>query len=296
VFDIFSHNSPDGDALGSSLGLYYYLKSIKKKANLFCEGPFYKKFNFLEISLFSKKIKKNSEIAIVLDSGNLSRLGKGFQNIKQKYDKIINIDHHVDNSLFGDINFVDKRVASTSEILTNFLFEKVINKRTASAFYVALLTDSFGFSLPNVSDKTMYIASYLINKGAEPDYLWNKIFANTLYNSLKFISYIILNSKRYNDIIFATIPLEYYKKFNTDEEDTEMLANKILSVNDIDTVILIREREDSIRVSFRSKGKRDVGKIARDYGGGGHKLAAGVKFNKNLDDVVNILKKRLDCL
>ncbi|MGC9365954.1 MAG: DHH family phosphoesterase [bacterium] len=288
--DIYTHASPDGDAIGSALGLYFFIKKRGKQVRVFCQGDIPSKFEFMNTEVFSDNVPLTPfDLCFTLDSAELSRLGKNFENFVPSYPVIINIDHHPENPKFGTLNVVDPSAGSTAEIIIELIYDQPLNAEISNALYVAMLSDTYGFSLPNVSFKTLFWSSFLIANHARSSYLWHQLFANDPFNVVQMNSWIISQSKKNNDILLATIPQWIYEHFQTSEEDTEGLANSLLQIADIDTVILFRDRGDSVRLSFRSAGKRDVGSIAKSLGGGGHRLASGANLKASLDQAVNHL-------
>ncbi len=292
--DIYTHSSPDGDAIGSSIGLGLYGKKLNKEVRLFCEGEIPVKYNILPVDMFKhEKPSSPADLCIVLDSAEESRLGKTFQNILKIYKEVINIDHHPENPEFGSLNIVDPSAASASEILTEILFSEHITEDIAQALYIAMLSDTYGFSLSNVTGRTFFLASHLVEHGANPSSLWHKLYADNPLNVIKFYSWVLLNSQTEEDVLYAKIPLSSYSEFNVTETETESIANRLLQVKDIDTVVLMREKVNSVRISFRSSGKRNVGKLAVEFDGGGHKLAAGATIRNTLERTYDIIREKL---
>lgn len=291
--DIYTHSSPDGDAIGSSLALCSILQNAGVKTNLFCEGPFPRKYLFLPLSKFSTIPPTSfSESAFFLDCGDTRRLGETFSNIYESYRIKIDIDHHVDNKLFGDINIVDPTASSTAELLASIVYDDMIDSQTAEYLYVGIISDTYGFSTSAVSAKTFKIASNLLEKDINSNAIWKEIFRLPM-NIFLFYADVLKNSEIYRETIFSKVTKDLMEKYSISEQDTEGLANYLLQLKDIDTVVLLRERNGSTRLSFRSSGKKDVGEISRKLGGGGHKFASGAVIDQDLHHAITTVKQTL---
>ncbi|MBN1149656.1 DHH family phosphoesterase [candidate division WOR-3 bacterium] len=291
--DIYTHSSPDGDAIGSSLALASILENAEIKARLFCEGPFPKKYSFLPISKFSTTPPTSfSESAFFLDCGDTRRLGETFSKINKFYELKIDIDHHVDNKLFGDLNVVDPNASSTAELLASIVHDDLIDSQIAKYLYVGIISDTYGFSTSTVSSKTFKIASNLLEKDISSNVIWKEIFRLPT-NTFLFYADVLKYSERDRETIFSKVTKDLMDKYSISEEDTEGLANYLLQLKDIDTVVLLRERNGSTRLSFRSSGKKDVGEISRKLGGGGHKFASGAIIDQDLNQALSTVKQTL---
>lgn len=291
--DVYTHSSPDGDAIGSALAMQSIFESIGIKTRVFCEGPFPRKYSFLPLGRFHKKFPEIfSESAFFVDCGDVKRLGNTFSDILKYYGLKINIDHHVDNKLFGDINIVDPNASSTAELIASVIGTNSIELQTAEYLYIGILSDTYGFSTSSVSSKTFMIASSLIEKGINSNRIWKEIF-RLPSDTLLFYAEVLRTSETDNDIIYCKVTKDLMDDYSVSEEDTEGLANYLLQLKDIDTVVLLRERNGSTRLSFRSSGNKDVGELSRKLGGGGHKLASGAIIEHDLTRTLSIVKNTL---
>lgn len=299
-FLITSHINIDGDAIGSELALYISLKKLNKKVQIINNDTTPQIFKFLP---FSKVIKtwsmtekeSNFDVGIILDSGSLDRIGNVKEIIK-KIPFIINIDHHITNPNFGNVNWINPFFSSSGEMIY-FLCEKLnkIDKNQAICLYASILYDTCGF-VHRVNKYTMDIAKRLIDKKINPEKIAQKIFYEKSIKSVKLFKLALetLKFDRKRKICFMKIPLEFYKKTKTSEEHTEGFVDFLISIKGVEVGVLFKEKKNGIKVSLRSKGKIDVENIARKYNGGGHREAAGCFLeNRKIEEVELLIMKEL---
>lgn len=285
---IVSHIRPDGDALGSLLGFYYYLKNQNKNTEIFINDKnLPQDFNFL---YFFNKIKtserelfnKNFDLIIILDCGDFKR--SGLENILKNNSnklKIINIDHHFSNNNFGDINLIDLNTSSTAEIL--FEFFKYLNVKFDSTLSTCLLTglitDTNFFHNANTSHQTLSASSELVKNNAQMNLILKNIYKNPSIKSLKLcglaLSRLKINSE--NGLATTVIFQDDFEKFNASNDDLVYLNNYLNTLDNVKGTLILKEQENGmIKGSLRTnRDDFDVEKIAKKYKGGGHKKAAG---------------------
>ncbi|MCM8786365.1 MAG: bifunctional oligoribonuclease/PAP phosphatase NrnA [Candidatus Omnitrophica bacterium] len=300
TFLITSHINIDGDAIGSELALYICLKKLNKKVQIINNDKIPSIFKFLP---FSQKIKTyfmtgkkvNFDAGIILDSGSLERVGNVKEIIK-KIPFIINIDHHLTNSNFGNINWINPYFSSSGEMMY-FLCDKLnkIDRNQAICLYTSILYDTCGF-VHRVNKYTMEIAKRLIDKKINPEKIAQKIFYEKSIKSVNLFK-LALNTLKFDrkrKICIMKIPLEFYKKTKTNEEHTEGFVDFLISIKGVEVGILFKEKKNGTKVSMRSKGKIDVESVARKFDGGGHREAAGCFLeNKKIDEVESLIMEEL---
>ena len=289
-FIITTHQNPDGDAISSELAIYTLLKRMGKEAEIINESEVPKIYKFLpdvkKVKVY-KSNRKKFDVGIILDCGSIERIGK-VRKCFEKTSKIINIDHHLTNAKFGDVNWVNSSFSSCGEMVY-FIFEKLsrITKKEATYLYTAILTDTCGF-IHHLTPYTMEIAKRLIEKGAEPEKIARKVYLEKPLKSVR-LFILSLNSLKFdrkNKVCWSKVTEEMYRKTGTDEEDTEGFVDFLTTIKEAEVVFLIKEKNNGIKVSFRSKGKFDVEELARKFGGGGHKEASGCFFeNESIEEV-----------
>jgi len=290
---ILSHVNPEADAIGSSLALFHFLNSMEKKVVVINKTGVPETLRFLP---GSEKIKSTLpsevDLYIILDTASLKRTG--FEIAKNKETPpIINIDHHVTNEKFGHLNIIDPEASATAVLVFRFLrrINFPLNREIMTNIYAGIYEDTGGFSYQNTNAECFKIASMMVKNGLDPSYV-----ARMLREEVPPRKYLLLGAalstlKIYPEIKTATmfVRKDMKKKFGTSWEDTDGFVDYPKSIKGIKVGVLFNEREDgSIKVSMRSKDDVDISWIAKEFGGGGHKNAAGFELNK--EEVKNIKK------
>ncbi len=289
---IASHLNPDGDTIGSMIGLGEVLKKIGKKVSYFnIEKKLPKKFDFL---CSYKKIKSSLpdrfDLFISVDAASFDRLGID----KSILTPMICFDHHKSNTGFADINFIDHKKVSTSLVVLEFLeFCKYdIPKQSAEALYLALLEDSGFFKFDRVDEETFNKAALLVKLGANPSKIANMLTNRNSLAKLRLTKIYLDKLTLLNNatICISKLTLEDFKKSGALKSDSDEFVNIGLSLATVKLSIFIYEVDlKNIKVSLRSKSDDiDCSKIAIKYDGGGHKRAAG--FTADLKDIDGIIR------
>lgn len=291
-FAIIAHYSPDGDAIGSTLGLFNALIEINKNVDIFIPDNLPQRFNYLPNYNKVKNIKTysdNYEAIFVLDCGDKDRLGE-FIDILDKTSLIINIDHHISNTLYGDINYVDTNASSVGEIIYNLLkingFE--ISQKTASCLYTSIVSDTGGFKYSNTTSMTFSIAGDLINTGIDFPEINRILFDTRTISQVKLLSYVTSTLEMYNNDKIAVIHMtqKMLKESGASEDDAQEMVNIARDIDTVEVGVFIKEVEiNKFRVSLRSKNIVDVRLVAERFNGGGHVRAAGCTIEGSLDEV-----------
>ena len=299
---IASHISPDGDNVGSVLGLALALEKIGKKINILKTDEIPVDYKFLPgVEKFEIDLPMDPvcNTIIILDSSDLDRLGdkKTFVN---NFKNIINIDHHVSNNEFGTINIVDSNAAATGELVYSFIkrFNIKLDKDIATNIYTAISTDTGKFSYESVTSKTHRIVSELIDMGISVKNINTELYENINLNRITLLIKAMNNMTSHfnNKVIVVKVSQKLLEDTNCKMEDTEGIVSFIRKIQGVEVACLLKEKEESIvKVSLRSKHDVDVSKVCEFFGGGGHIRAAGCSINSDLDKaeilVVNKLKE-----
>ncbi|MDD5447876.1 MAG: bifunctional oligoribonuclease/PAP phosphatase NrnA [Actinomycetota bacterium] len=285
---IFTHEFPDGDAIGSALGLGLMLEGAGKKVSLSWPEPLRipEKYNFLHGRhlLVSPNGVAGTDVVITVDCANLGRLSK-LEPIATDSPKIVNIDHHIDNTLFGFFNLVDPAASATAEIIfsNHKSLGLEVSRESAVCLYCAIATDTGRFSYSNVSATTLRIAAELVDLGVSPNEVYENVYQNNSLEYLKLMG-IMLNHASVDyerELVFSWISQEDLAASRVQMDETEELIDSLRSVRGSRIIALFKEKEDgTIRVSLRSKKGEDVGRVARALGGGGHPAASGYTSSK----------------
>ncbi|AAK79769.1 phosphoesterase RecJ-like protein [Clostridium acetobutylicum] len=293
------HISPDGDSIGSSLGLLNGLRSIGKETYILSKEVVPESFEFLnfarEIDGNHFEVEDNTDLLITLDCGNIERLNFDTSDMisEDKKYTVINIDHHVTNDSFGDLNYINTKAASVGEIVYDLLSKMniSIDRTIAACLYTSILTDTGSFRFSNTTLNTHVVAGNLISTGLDFSEIHRKIFDNKKFEALK-LQALVLNDMYLtfnNKLCVMKVTHDFIEKANAEDVDTGDLVSLGLKVNTAEVCMLLKEKDDCIKVSLRSKSYVDVRKIAEKFGGGGHIRAAGLSINSNILDAEKMI-------
>jgi bifunctional oligoribonuclease and PAP phosphatase NrnA len=300
-FLLTAHEGPDGDALGSLLGMHHLLTQLGKDSVMFLaakEFPLPIEYRFLPLEeVFHEPPADMADRTVVfLDCGNIDRMPVDF--LAEDGNLIVNIDHHHDNTLFGDLNLVEVDASCTAEIVYELavLLGAEITPEMAAALYVGLVTDTGKFMYENTNARTHRIAAELIEAGVPVDETYRRLYEHVPTEKLRLLSRALEGIQRHCDgiLVLASITAADYAASGAGEEMTEGIIDHLRSVEGAKVAALIRDLGDRGRaarkVSLRSsEGDVDVSTIARLHGGGGHKRAAGFSTDLELEELVELL-------
>ena len=297
---ISGHIRPDGDCVGSCMGLYLYLtKELPDAAvDVFLEKPS-DVFNCIQgVEQIKDAAAYNNaayDVFIALDCSK-DRLGDAeviFDNAK----KTINIDHHISNKGCGNVNYVDAAVGSTSELIYDLLDKELLDAEIAKAVYIGMIHDTGVFQYSNTSPKTLRIAADLLEYGFdfsaliektfyEKTYLQNQIMGRALLES-----FLFLNGK----CVVSAVDKKLMDFYNVTPKDLDGIVNQLRNCKGVECAVFMYQTGVlEYKVSMRSTDKVDVAKIATFFGGGGHKKAAGCTMSGTFHDVINNLSLHIE--
>lgn len=292
-FLITSHINPEGDAIGGQVAIASLLKRLGKEAVILDESPVPHILQFMkgtENILKEMPHDFNFQAVIILDSPDLTRIGRVSEYItKEKI--VINIDHHISNINFGRFNWVAPELSSAGEMVFDLFkaFKLKIELDEAIALYVAIMTDTGSFKYSNTSSKTHRIAAELMDIGVMPYEINTKIYEASSIQDTSLLGEALQTMKLTDDrkIAWLWVTKDMLKRTKASLEGTEGIINFARSIEGVEIAILFRETgtEDRVKVSFRSKGKVDVNKLAAGFGGGGHPTASGCNASGKPEEV-----------
>ena len=302
---IIPHRSPDGDAMGSTLGLYHFLKQLNHQAIVVAPNEFPDFLAWLpasnEVLIYEKEKGKTAQIifdadlVFTLDFNALHRTGEMEQVLNKVTAPFIMIDHHQKPDDYAKYMFSDTKYGSTCEMLYHFIVnlghKNLIDKTIATCIYTGIVTDSGSFRFPSTTSTTHRVVADLIDIGIENGTIHNNLFDNNSYNRLQLLGQALQNMKLLFDkkTSYITLSQKELDQNNYVKGDTEGIVNYGLSIKGIVfTAIFIEHRDENIiKISFRSQGDFDVNQFARThFNGGGHINAAGGKSYLSLKDTV----------
>lgn len=298
---LLTHESPDGDAMGSSLAMYNAIKGMGKNVDVII--PEYSKtFAFLPGAEEIKKegMQAHYDLAISLDCADIKRLN-GFVKYFEDAKTTISIDHHSMNPMFADFNYVDPASPATCQILVVVLeyLKVAITKEIGTCLLTGIITDTGGFKYPGVTAETFEFAAWLLNSGVNVSNIYKKVLQTKTRANYE-LSKLAMDRMEFledNKITFTYITLEDEEKFAAEEGAHEGIVEIGRDIEDVEVAIFLHEREDGFKVSLRSNEYVNVADVCLMFGGGGHVRAAGCKISGTVEQIkiklVNEIKKTL---
>jgi len=288
-FAITSHVRPDGDSLGSSLGLYWLLRALDKDVEVIMRDPAphsYQKLPGTDAVRVTPTVDRQYDAVFVIECSDIDR--PGLIDLEKQF--VVNIDHHSTTELFGTINWIDSTASAVGEMIYNLCKATGVRVTTeiAECVYTALLTDTGSFHYSNTTERTFKIASELVRIGVRPAKTAEAIFGNYQWPKIELLSQVLATAKRDDTghVAWMQQTLVMQNQTNASEEDADGFVNFPLAVGEVDAVALLKECAPGVyRTSLRSKGDVNVAKVAEQFGGGGHRNAAGCTLKGNLDEV-----------
>jgi len=295
-FLITAHTNPEGDALGSEIAFYLLLKKLGKSAAMVNEDGIPYGYTFLpEVGSINKfgrwAMRVKFDCMVVLDCSDMERTGEVAQ-LNKAGKPVLNIDHHISNRKFADVNWVEPHASSASEMVYKLYKELgvAIDKPAAICLYVGISTDTGSFRYSNTTSLTHKIAAELLKCGLDVPSIYKNIYENVPYQDMKLLADILPGMHRGvgGKIVWFTIHKNLLKNRKLCFDLSEHLLSYGRAIKDAQVVVLFKENlgsKDEVRVNFRSQGKVDVNKIASCFGGGGHKAASGATVHGKLNDI-----------
>lgn len=298
---ITAHIRPDGDAIGAALGLNRILRNVGKNSTVIDLGPLPDRYNFMfddgECCDSQDFNFSGVDFIIVLDSGSLDRAPDFITQWKSKIP-VINIDHHISNTEFGDLNLVDTKASSVGEILCGLAQEAnlTITPHAAEALWVSIVTDTGRFSYSNTTPATMSAAADLLQTGIKTADINHKIYEQKPLRQLRLQGRALERLTTHEDgrIAMVTLSREDYEEFGCTPADGEDIVNLARSLEGVGVAIYLYEFPDApeTKVSLRTSEPYDASEFCRKLGGGGHARAAGCALSGSLDSAITeILEK-----
>lgn len=309
---ITTHHKPDGDAMGSSLGLYNYFiqKGHHVKVISPTDYPYFLQWlpNNPEVIIYtekeeeSKKLVAEAELIFCLDFNALSRINELGEEVRNASAIKIMIDHHLEPEGFDDYRHWDINACATAQLIYDFIVyqlndQKYINKDVATCLYTGIMTDSGSFRFPNVTANLHRIVADLIDAGAENWRIHQQVYDNATENRLRFLGFCLSNRlevlREFNTALIS-VSKEDLKPYDIQTGETEGIVNYALSINGIKLAAFIVERSEKVKLSLRSVGTFPANEICKKYfNGGGHRNAAGGASDEAFETVVAKFKSIL---
>lgn len=296
---LLSHKNPDGDTIGSNLALHLYLKTLNKNITSFCIDELPDYLNFLpQSNLISNDhlvFTKKYDLVIILDSGSLEYAGvKDLLTALDNDYKLINIDHHATNLLYGDINLVIYNASSASEIIFRLLKDWNIdwNNQIATCLACGIVTDTGGFLNPATNYQSLVAASELVDNGANINQIVQITLSKNNLLDLKIWGRAFERLTKIDkyDLVYTFLTEEDYIETGVNKDAADNLVNFLQLLKEARVVLLLTEDNGMIKGSFRTTQDIDVSELAKLFGGGGHKKASAFSFKGRLINEDNKLR------
>lgn len=286
---LLAHENPDGDAIGSLIAFYLILRDMNKDVEVIA-SKIPERFKYLEdIDKIVDNSQKNFDLLIVLDCASKKRIGQ-IDNIVDRASQVIVIDHHVSNTLYGDINYIEGNTSSCAQVLY-YLFKEWkwnINKECGKALMTGVLTDTSGFKNDNVDKNTYLMAAEMLDVGIDIYNLQREVLTIVTKPQLE-LKRIALDRLEFFDngkIAFSYVTKKDMDSVGAMVGDHEGLVEIGRDIIGVEVSIFMRE-DEGFKISLRSNGSVKVNEIAEFFDGGGHEMAAGLNIDKNLEDAKN---------
>jgi bifunctional oligoribonuclease and PAP phosphatase NrnA len=299
-----THENPDGDALGSLLGMHLVLQQLGKDSVMFLAAnqfPLPYEYQRMQLGAVRHELPDdvNERTIVFLDCGNVDRTPVHF--LQGGHLHVLNIDHHHDNTRFGTVNLVVPDASCAAEIVYDLAKELgvVITHELAEALYIGLVTDTGKFMFENTTPESHQMAAELIEHGVQPQEVHRKLYEELPEARLQLLARALNNVRRFDDgrITLTHLTREHFAESGAMESDSEGIVDHMRQVEGTVMAALVRElldKEGLRKVSLRATDQRvDVSIIARGLGGGGHRQAAGFTTDISFDDLVERLRAEL---
>ncbi len=286
-FAITSHVRPDGDGLGSSLGLYWLLRALGKDPEVIMRDPVphaYRKLPGADCVRVTPAVDKAYDAVFVIECSDITR--PGLLDLERQH--VVNIDHHATTSLFGQVNWIDSTASAVGEMIYNLC--KAIGVRPtreiAECVYTALITDTGSFHYSNTTERTFKVASELVRAGVKPAKIAQAVYSNYPWSKLDLMREVLATVRHDESgrVAWLRQTLAMQEHAGSSDEDADGFVNFPMSVGDVEAVAFLKETAPGVyRTSLRSKGEVNVARIAELFGGGGHRNAAGCTLTGEWD-------------
>jgi bifunctional oligoribonuclease and PAP phosphatase NrnA len=302
-FLVVTHENPDGDALGSLFAMTLALRQLGKDAEMLLmgEAPLPREYHFLQLDGLLREPPPDAEsrVLVAVDCAKAERIGPDITPF-ERAASVVNIDHHHDNTRFGDVNLIAATASSTGELLRDVFGELgvVLTPELAEPLYVALVTDTGRFQYSNTTPKSLRLAAELVEAGADVHEVFQQVYESVEFAKLKLLARALERARVLEGgrIILSYLVRKDFSEVGAAEPYSEGIIDYLRAVEGAELAVLIREvprdtgptHKGSLRASVD---ELDVSAIARLFGGGGHRQAAGFSSEKPIDEITEIIRQ-----
>jgi len=287
-----THINPDGDGLGSEVALALSLSELGKDAVILNHSATPDFYRFLDEANLIKQfdalrhapVIKEADVVMIVDTNHPDRIASLKNEVLASRAKKIIIDHHLDPDPFGDLLLIDDSAAATGEIVFGLLHHlgiKQLSPAIATALYAAIMTDTGSFRYPKTDANLHRLVASLLDCGADPVMTYERIYEQSPVNRILLLGKALSSIETFYEghVAAMTISQDLFRETGTAEPDVDRFAPYPMGIKGVQIALMFTELEDHIKISFRSRGDIWVNKLAQEYGGNGHKNAAGARVN-----------------
>ena len=302
-FLVVTHENPDGDALGSMLAMALGLRALRKDVVMYLWGsaPTPAEYRFLDLDDVRRELPDDLDerVLLAVDCANERRIGEENTGV-DRAKLVVNVDHHHDNSEFGNVNLIVAEASSTSEIVRDILAELdvALTPEIAAALYVGLVTDTGRFQYTNTTPKALRLAAELVEAGADVHGIFRHVYETVQFSKLKLLARALERAQLFEGgrLVVSYLLKDDFGDVGAEEPYSEGIIDSLRAVEGSEMVALIREpprnEGPARRISLRSSHDEvDVSAVARKMGGGGHRQAAGFSSDKPIGEIVEFLRR-----
>ena len=300
-FFVTSHARPDGDALGSALGLMHLLDAMGKKVTVAFADPIPGIYRWLPgvERVVTESASDSPDAAIVLECDGIERTGFNPARFAEMSAGLtINIDHHLSGRPFGDFNWIDPEACAVGAMIYDLAVASGVelSAEMATCLYTAVLTDTGAFTYPSTVATTFALAEHLIQRGADASGIARQVYFSNPAGKVRALGAALATMKIENGVAWAWITEEEMNRAGAVVEDCEGIVNYLIGIAEVQVAIFLRELPpgDEFRLSLRSRGAIDVAEVASRFGGGGHRNASGCTLKGPLDSAIRRVIEELE--
>jgi len=299
-FVLATHIDPDGDAIGSSLALAATLLKMGKRVVVYDQDPVPYMFRFLPgAETFTTVLPENEtfDLLVLLDCSEPQRSGASLAEFSN-YRRLACIDHHLTNEHFADINLIDSQASATAELVYEVITRLTpdFTRETAINIYTGILTDTGSFHYANATPRAFAVAGEMVNRGVDPWLVAQHVYESEPLSRLQLLGMVLqtLTLSPDGKAACVVVTREMYDQTGTNAEHTDRLVNYPRSIAGVEVAFLLREKESNYyKLSFRSRGRVNVATLAQEFGGGGHKNAAGCYLRGSSEEIISLVFQKI---
>ena len=296
TFLVTSHSRPDGDAVGSATGMMHLLKAMGKDVTLSFADPIPATYSWLPgAETIQAELPHKPDVAIVLECDRIERTGYTAEQFKEMNPgKLVNIDHHLSGRPYADVNWIDVKACAVGAMIYDLCIASGLGicEEKATCLYIAVLTDTGGFTYPGTDASTFALAEHLVQCGADSTVIARKVYFSNTVGKIRALGEALRTMQIDRGVAWAWITEKQMEQAGASVEDCEGIVNYLIGIAEVEVAVFLRELPASdelpvlYRLSLRSKGKVDVAAVASRFGGGGHREASGCTLDGPLEAAI----------